>query len=111
MNKRGVLPVLVTFFMISGTAYAGFDKNPTSALEDRRATAEANKEQTKLLKDLLAETKKTNDLLKGLIDVYTGSNRRQSSQGRGAQDSAESGDMYDGGSTQEPTSDRRNRRR
>ncbi len=115
MNKRVILPALVTFFMMSGSSYAGFDKNPTSALEDRRATAEANKEQTKLLQDLLSETKKTNDLLKSLVDIYTGTNRAINGdmygQGGGMGSSSEAGGAYGEGVNQEPQGGRRDRRR
>jgi Skp family chaperone for outer membrane proteins len=59
--------VVVALSLMTGTASAGFDKNPTSAIDDRRAMTQNAKEQTKLLKELLDETKKTNELLQKLV--------------------------------------------
>lgn len=69
MNKIKISIGVVVLSLMSGVAYAGFDKNPTSAFEDRRVTAESNIEQVKLLKEILAESKKNNEFLKKLIDL------------------------------------------
>ena len=63
MNKRYISAVAVTFILTAGTAYAGFNNKSTSSVDDRTAIVAENTEQTKLLKEILAETKKTNELL------------------------------------------------
>ena len=63
MNKKYTSAVAVTFMLTSGAAYAGFNNKSTSAVDDRTAIVEENTTQTKLLKEILAETKKTNELL------------------------------------------------
>ena len=106
MNKGSIFAVLVAFTMMSASAYAGFDKNPTSALHDRRATAEENKEQTKLLKKLLQETVKTNEILERLIEEQSNSGRtkQQEPSPEGDNDSSEEG------VDNEPVGGRRRRR-
>ena len=90
MNKWQIGAVLAVFIMTSSASEAGFDKNPTSALKDRRETAESAKEQVKLLKDLIAETKRTNQLLEELVNG--GRNRGGGDNGSSAEaeDSGES---------------------
>jgi len=69
MSKKniGLFAVIVAFF--ASLALAGFDKNPTSEREDRRIRTEASQETVKLLKQLVEESKRTNELITKLIHV------------------------------------------
>ncbi|MDA0781409.1 MAG: hypothetical protein PQ612_07295 [Rickettsiales bacterium] len=77
MNKKYISTVAVTFVLASGAAYAGFNNKSTSAVDDRTVIVGENTEQTKLLKEILAETKRTNELLVKYIGAGGEAERRQ----------------------------------
>lgn len=56
-------------------ATATFDKNPTSAFEDRRLVAESSAKTAASLEQILAESKKTNQLLEKLIELVAESKK------------------------------------
>lgn len=86
MMKKNISIIAISFAMLSGFAIAGevsskgisnegsiqlakasFDENPTSATEDRRLVAESSAKTVAVLEQILAENKKTNQLLEKLV--------------------------------------------